>query len=399
VTYKNRAIGIRWKCGNRIGEVTAGTYDRDEAIGARAILIDELNRGIFPNSQARGPGITWAAFRERYQTEYLPTLSDGSRSAWITAANWLEKAINPRLLAEIDKGSLSAFRGVLLSEELSDNSVASYLRTIRAALGWAYDMDLLHNPPPKVRARKGLKRDAGMRSRPITGEEFDRILLAVPKVRPKDPADWERFLRGLWESSLRVDELRRLSWDKSAELAIDVTGRYPMIRMLAEGHKSRADCYQPITPEFWQVITMRGFSRTGYAFPLPGRRGQQMTRKRVIRTIGEIGRKAGVVTDSASGKCATSHDIGRRATLTRLASKLTTSQTQQFARHSDPRTTSTYYVRFTAESLAEAVGWSVANALTPSREGAPLAPCANSVSVELPKTCEAEGTGVEPASP
>jgi integrase len=355
VPYEKRAIGIRWRCGKRAGEVSTETTDRDTAIGARALLLDRLARGIFPGAESEGPDITWPAFRERYKDEHVKTLSEGSQSAWTTSANWLESLCKPKRLAEVDKGMLSRFRGALLGKGLSPNSAATYLRTIRAGLGWAHEMGLLE-VLPRVRARQGIKSNRSMRSRPITGEEFDRIIEATVEVRPKDCRDWQRFLRGLSHATLRVDELRRLSWDASADLSIDTSGKYPMIRMLAEGHKSRSDCFQPITPEFWVVLTQRGYSRTGYAFPLRGR-NQQMTRKRVIKVISEIGKKAGVVTEPTTKKTATSHDIGRRAGLTRLAETLSTSQTQQFARHSDPRTTTQYYIRHEAESLAEAVGW------------------------------------------
>lgn len=210
---------------------------------------------------------------------------------------------------------------------------------------------------PRVRTRKGLRKRSGMRSRPITGEELDRIIDAAKIVRPEDYEVWQHFLRGLWHSSLRVDELRRLSWDADEELSINTDGKYPMIRMFAEGHKSRRDCYQPITPEFWALINRPGVARRGPVFPLPGKKGQ-LTIKRVVRIISDIGRRAGVITDPATGKTATSHDIGRRAALTRLSHTLTLTQTQQWARHSDPRTTTEYYVRDEAEALAEAVGWS-----------------------------------------
>jgi integrase len=354
-TYKGRAYGIRWRCGKRVGEVSAETVDRDEAIGVKAVILDQLRRGIFPGAEEDTPEIGWPAFRERYTLEHVRTLSEGSRSAWTTTANWFEKLCKPRRLAEINKGLLSRFHSALLDEGLSDNSVATYLRTLRAALGWAHEMDLLE-VIPRVRARKGLKRHKAMRSRPITGEEFERIVAIAPAVRPKDSADWQRFLRGLYHSTLRVDELRRLSWGGGSDLTIDQTGKYPMIRMLAEGHKSGTDCFQPITPEFWKILTQRGASQTGFAFPLKGRRGQ-MSRKAVIRVVSAIGKKAGVITDIDTKKTATSHDIGRRASLTRLAGTLSTSQTQQFARHSDPRTTSQYYIRHDAETLAEAVGW------------------------------------------
>ena len=49
-----------------------------------------------------------------------------------------------------------------------------------------------------------------MRGRPITGEEFDRLIKAVPKVVENAAAkSWEFYLRGLWTSGLRLSESLR----------------------------------------------------------------------------------------------------------------------------------------------------------------------------------------------
>lgn len=324
-------------------------------MGQKAIIIRDLRDGILPKRETEGPAISWSAFRKRYQSEHLVSLSEGSNSAWTSAANHLERIINPKKLTDITKATLLKFRGDLLAEGKSSNTVATYLRTIRASLGWAYEIDLIHDLP-KIKTRVGAKKQNSMRSRPITGEEFDRVIAAAPDVRPKDYKEIVDFLNGLWHGLLRVDELRRLSWLPSEPLHIDESGKYPMIFMRAEGHKGRRDCYQPITPEFWELINKPGRSRTGYVFPLPGRRGQ-MTRKAIIRIVSAIGSKAGVITDVASGKTATSHDIGRRSGLTRLSRTLKLSQVQQLARHTDPQTTSQFYIRDEAEELSKAIGW------------------------------------------
>ena len=357
VNYKDRPFGIRWEYGEFTGQISTGTNNRDKAAGEMALLLRDLEQGIIPGQEDEGPNISWADFRIRYQSEYLRTMSEGSWSGWTTAANHYERLLKPTRLSDLNKSAFSKLRGLLLEEGKAVSSIASYTRTLRAALGWAYSEELLRDPPPRIRARKGLRKRSGMRSRPITGEEFDRIVEAAKVERPKDYKVWQRFLKGLWESSLRVDELRRLTWDEGDDLSIDSSGKYPMIRMLAEGHKSGRDCFQPITPEFWALISKPGVVRRGNVFPLPGRKGQQMTRKRVIRVVSAIGKRAKVITGITTAKTATSHDIGRRAALTRLAGKMKLSQVQQWARHSDPRTTSEFYIRDEANALAEAVGW------------------------------------------
>ena len=91
-----------------------------------------------------------------------------------------------------------------------------------------------------------------MKGRPITGEEFDRLIMAVEKVRPQDAEQWRRILWGLWLSGLRSSEAVFLSWDLDAPFSIDLSGRQPAFLIRAEAQKSRKDERVPLPP------TLRG---------------------------------------------------------------------------------------------------------------------------------------------
>ena len=54
------------------------------------------------------------------------------------------------------------------------------------------------------------------KARPVTAEEFERMLLKVPAVVGDEAAEsWHRFLTGLWLSGLRLGEAMTLSWDET----------------------------------------------------------------------------------------------------------------------------------------------------------------------------------------
>ena len=132
--------------------------------------------------------------------------------------------------------------------------------------------------------------------------------------------------------------------------------------MLESGHKARRDEYQPLTPEFWKLIEVPKPQRHGYVFPFSARRsGAQLTRKATIRIVSELGAAAGVITDAATGKTATSHDIGRRAFLTRMDKLLSIAELQKWARHASPQTTMGYYHHRTAIELGRKV-WDASDA-------------------------------------
>jgi integrase len=344
VKYKNRPFGIRWT--NSVGktrEESTGVRNRREAERIAAAKEIELEK-FDPDSKM----IAWSAFRERYENEELSRLSDATWGIWTTSANRLETDMNPDRLADVTKSLLSRWLMLMRDAGLADMSQRTYVSHIRSALSWACYVDLL-DFVPKLRLPRLISRK--MRSRGVTEVEFTSILNAVPTIRPNDSDRWVKFLNGLYHSSLRADELRRLSWDADAELSVITTFDYPLIRMLAPGHKARRDEYQPVTPDFWQLIA--GDVRYGYVFPLKDK--GQLSQKRTIRTISDIGEASGVVTDETTGKTATSHDIGRRAFLSRMDSDLSTAELQKWARHASPQTTMQFYHHKSAIELAKKV--------------------------------------------
>jgi len=76
-----------------------------------------------------------------------------------------------------------------------------------------------------------------MKGRPITREEFERMLKATDVVRPNDAAIWKGLLEGLWLSGLRLGEALELSWDIDAGISVDLTGKYPCLIISAESEK------------------------------------------------------------------------------------------------------------------------------------------------------------------
>ena len=92
----------------------------------------------------------------------------------------------------------------------SPNTVNSMLAAIMAFVRYCYDHEWIDRIPP---LRK-LDVDEVMRGRPITGEEFERMLEAVPKVVGEGPAEeWRFALKILWESGFRIADLLDFSWD------------------------------------------------------------------------------------------------------------------------------------------------------------------------------------------
>ena len=334
---------------------SAGTVDEEKAIGAAAVWQDELNTGRY-QAPSR---LTWAEFRKRYEDEKVSTLAERTKGSVQSALNHLERVLNPDKLAKLTTATLSRFQSSLRSAGMGDTTLAKHLRHIHAALSWGVSMGMLAKVPDMHGPRR-VKGQALMRGRAITEEELDRMVAAVVKVRPHDAPAWERLLRGLWLSGLRLGEALALSWDQEATFQADLDGRRPSFRIYAEAQKARRDEILPMTPDFAHFLTETSKAeRAGLVFKLPRERGgNPIGVGKAGANIAAIGKKAGVVVNKGDGKYASAHDL-RRAFGTRWAKRVMPAILKRLMRHSSISTTMGYYVDLDAAEVADQLwkGW------------------------------------------
>ena len=328
---------------------STGTTNRREAERAAAKWEQELHQGTYRPKR----NITWAEFRERYEAEKLATLAPSTQKTAATSLNHLERIINPLKLAAVNAEILSKFQATLRQEKKKETTIGVILSHLRPALSWAVSMGLLASVPEihRPQAARGRKL---MRGRPITGEEYDRMMAAVPKVRKTNVPLWTRYLTGLWLSGLRLEESTILSWDDDAPFAIDLSGRHPRFRIYAEAEKGRQDRYLPMTPDFAQLIEQTPKAdREGLVFKLAGAGADAgMSLKRICRVVSAIGKKAGVIVNKGTGKYASAHDL-RRSFGTRWAPRVKPATLQLLMRHRSIETTLKYYVDQDADDVAD----------------------------------------------
>jgi integrase len=254
--------------------------------------------------------------------------------------------LHPEKLSELDSASLSRLQTRLRDAGLQESSIATHLRHVKAALKWAYDLGMLVKLP-KVQMPKRARGQRHMRGRPITREEFERMLNATDVVRPRDAAIWKGLLEGLWLSGLRLGESLALSWEADAGISVDLSEKYPCFVINAEAEKGFCDRRLPITPDFAAVLAKtRSEGQVGKVF----RVADQFGLDRVSRIISRIGEKANVVVNKEQSKFASAHDL-RRAFGARWSSKVTPAVLQKLMRHSSIETTMKFYVDFDANLL------------------------------------------------
>jgi integrase len=378
VDYGRKCLYLRYrdpmtgKLVTKSSEVTT----RKEASKAAGKWEAELREGRY---KARSK-ILWCEFRERYEEEVLPGLADATAVKTAGVFDAVERIVGIEKLASLTAERLSHLVKVLRAEQMeveerakvigengrkqvevrkktvtvvrAESTIKGHLATLKAALRWAKRIGMLHEVP-SIDMPKRAKGSKMMRGRPVVGEEFDRLLAAVPGVVGEGSAGaWKWFLRGLWRSGLRLEESLDFWWDSDNGLSVDLSGHHPMLRIPAEHEKGNQDRLLPMAPEFAkQLLAVPEADRTGRVFKLP------FTRKDTVsKVVTAIGTAAGVKvnTDPKTGKVkyASAHDL-RRSFGARWARLVMPQILMELMRHESIETTMKFYVGKNAQTTAD----------------------------------------------
>lgn len=219
-----------------------------------------------------------------------------------------------------------------------------------------------------------IKQAKGSRGRAVSGEEFDRMLAAVPKVVGETAkASWEFFVKGLDASGLRLSESLVLRWDDAQDaIVVDYSGRHPMLRIDASAEKANTHRLLPMAPEFAELLeTVPAAQRRGRVFQplnqdaLP----YSATRDSIGPIASAIGEKAGIIVGTRTkvdeagkpetvSKFASAHDL-RRAFGFRWSRRVMPTVLKELMRHTEIATTMKFYVGVNAQATADEL-WRVA---------------------------------------
>lgn len=326
---------------------TTGTADRGKAERFAARLETELHGGKIDTRR-----VLWSEVRNRYTTEVMTFHAPSTQQKTDTSLDSLELLIDPKLAASLNTATIGQWSVKMRALGHSPFTIRGYLGDLRKVLRWAYRQELVAAVPAFDMPRCV----GGMKGRPVTTEEFERMLQVVPDVTGEGPAEsWRRLLRGLWLSGLRLEEAMQLHWTDDRLLTVDLTDRRPTLRIQERGQKSRKFQHLPITPDFVEfLLAVPERRRRGFVFkPTPF--GKSTSRPQVDwvgKVISRFGKKAGVkVTDL---KDASAHDL-RRAFGFRWARRVPQQVLQELMRHKDIKTTRDFYIGMDAQATAEAV--------------------------------------------
>ena len=339
---------------------SAQSANRRDAERKAALWEDDLNR---LGAEPVGADMDWGSFTAKYQVEHLESLSPASYKRALGTVREFGRLIAPRSVGSVTTEHLTAYATKLRARGSAETTIATDLGRISAALNWARHLGILHTVPnlPKIHRAKRGSRSKLMKGRPISEIEFQALLGAAGSVVGDRAPEWERILRGLWLSGLRVAEAFHLrwassDWDGADCLMADLSGRRPVFRVPAAAEKGFRDRVLPITPDFAEFLEQTPApERFGLVFPLTRLRNRgTATAEWVSKTISEIGKAAGIVVDPRGPKYVSAHDL-RRSFGTRWSALVMPQILRDLMRHESIETTMKFYVGREAEQTADLV--------------------------------------------
>lgn len=365
VKYRDRDnLVMRYRCpltGKQVSRST-GTSQRRVAEKLAAKWEAELQEGRYSRSRR----MAWEEFRDLWEDARIATLKPSSVRNYAATMNAFESLCRPQRLFDLNTARVTAFAAGLRGKGLAETTVAQHLRHLKSVARWGNRQGLLTGVPVFDMPKRAAV--AKMKGRPITGEEFDRLVAAVPAVVGEPAADsWQLLLRGLWWSGLRLGEALALRWDQQpGGVWVILDGRRSVLAFDAGAQKSGKVQLVPLAPEAVEMLAPIKRPQ-GYVFKPQRIRGSgAMARDKLKagKIISDVGKTAGVLVEPATGKTATAHDL-RRSFGYRWSRRVMPPDLKTLMRHASIETTLTYYVgqnaTATAAVLWDAVGTNLGN--------------------------------------
>lgn len=338
--------------GRQVSKSTSTNRKKEAAMVAGAWQA-ELREGRYKSPSK----VSWGEFQERYENEVVPSLAERTSGKIDAMFSWIKRELDPNRLSKLDSERIGFLQRRMREGGLAESTIKSHMAHLKSALNWAKRAGML-NEIPEIVMPKRAKSSKMMKGRPITGEEFDRLLEKVEEsVGAKQAQTWKDFLIGLWWSGLRLGEALELTWDDNNRLCVDTSGKRIVIRIPAELEKGNQDRLLPVAPEFAEMLlSVPENKRTGFVFnPKPTRgAGTRLTMLTVSKRISEIGQKAGIKVSETGGKVkfASAHDL-RRSFGARWSVRVSSQVLMELMRHESIETTLKYYVGQNAQATAD----------------------------------------------
>lgn len=355
-----RGYVFRWK--NEDGnwkEKNSGETRRSKAERKAEEFARELERLAGDNT-----AITWLQFCTQYDDEHVDRTSDGNRGKWNCVktrfTNYLtEIGKSDMPMNELSPRIVSGFRAKLVKDLPSPASAASYFGTFRAAISYAAEHEICPVMPTIRQRGKDAGTSTRMRGRPITTEEFERMIAVVPSVVGKDrAAEFEKVLYFYWLGGLRRSEPLQFHTHRlDCHQIVNLHSRKPIARFYrSQKNKKNQDVH--IVADWADYLRSIDMPAGWICNPINDRGWRITSANELGRFISRIGAEAKVVVipamDGNPPRYATAQNL-RQGFGYRWASRVMPATLKHLMRHSSITTTSQFYADLDADAAASAM--------------------------------------------
>jgi integrase len=256
---------------------TAATANQRVAEQRAADLAYELSHGLHRDPSA----LTWEAFRDIFEDEYLAGAGEATAKSYRTVFNTIQRVVDPQLLRSVDERTLSAFAAAQ-KRSLNPVTVRSRLALLHKALCWAVEQKFIPAVPkfPHVKVSQKLPE-------PVPPESFERLLAKAPD------AHWRAFLLCGWLGGLRLMEAFRLERQETTTAPWVDFSRNRIV-FPAEFVKARRDQWVPLDPVLRDALEAVPRFAGPQCFRLTGQTGVKVSPSWVSEKIKTMAAAAGV---------------------------------------------------------------------------------------------------------
>lgn len=399
---RTTGTGIR-RDAARLADSIIEEFYRDREAKQRATLLAASNGGCTTPLDDSSNPLDWDVFRLRYEEEKLPKLQ--SPATFKSAANAFEEHCQPKRLlvtqpeppampkpGDVSSAMFVTFEARLRKSHVKEATIGTYLKHLRACLGWARNEIKIIREVPTIKVPYAVKKDRkDMKGRPITKEEIGRLNDKFAEiVEPQNAANWIFASNLIQTTGLRLEETMSIDWDDPDSIHIErLDGRRPLMVFPEGSHKAQVYAEVPLIPEAVELLrSVPEDQRTGPVVSLRGSQRRYKTADAVGKVFCEAGRQAGIVVEKRARraraddeergikagqwlpKFASAHDI-RRSFGDAMSYLVMPVVLMKLMRHQSIDTTMKYYIGRNTERLANEV-WDAFAQKPVSSQGAGL---------------------------
>lgn len=317
---------------------------------------------------------TWAELWDLFRLDHLSQRSDSHAGKCKMMHRRLARVVDPKervgkgeipgkriRCATIDRKAILRVQADMKRSDVEPSTIKSNMATLWAMISWGQDEELIpeFRRPRKRKGKQEKQLTGKSKGRPLSGEEIDRLIDAIPHCIKDYERDVE-FVNAVHVMRLigmRLTECWLFSWEpmEGTHYPVMLDSDSAAIEF-SNVQKSGVSSTVPLSPAAADWLRDLYSRRQGatWVCRTVGAKGEHQTPNRLGRVISAAGKRAGIVVkrfrkkDGEKIKFASAHDLRRTFATNAFTDRLRRLEaiegTQKLTRHADVQTLVEHYL-------------------------------------------------------